>query len=86
MKVVVIAPDKPAALKRYWEREGLPFTGASDPEHRVARMYGQEVRLLKLGRLPMAVVIDEDGRVRRLHRSGSMADLPDLKGLLNLAE
>jgi peroxiredoxin Q/BCP len=33
-------------------RDYLPFIGLPDPGHRVLKLYGQEMKLFKLGRLP----------------------------------
>jgi len=51
-KVVVIGPEDPKAFRDYWQKENLPFVGLADPTHAVANHYGQEVSLLKLGRMP----------------------------------
>ena len=56
-EVVIVGPEKPEAFRKYWEQEGLPFVGLPDPDHRVAKLYGQQVRLLKLGRMPAMVVV-----------------------------
>jgi peroxiredoxin Q/BCP len=49
---------------RYWEVEHLPFIGLPDPKHVIANLYGQEVNLFKLGRVPALMVIDKKGQVR----------------------
>ena len=82
MVVVVVMPDRPAQVARYWEREGLPFVGLADPDRRVLSLYGQRVDLLRLGRLPAALIIGRDGRIRGAHYGNSMRDLPDTGDLL----
>ena len=47
-----------------------------DPDHRVAKMYRQEVNLFKLGRMPLNCVIDAKGYVRFAHYGSSMKDIP----------
>lgn len=70
------------AVRRYWADHGLPFAGLADPGHRTARLYGQEVRLLTLGRVPLLILIDQHGVIRWTYYSRSMADFPDLPVLL----
>jgi peroxiredoxin len=75
-EIVVVGPDDQRAFQDYWRKEGLPFVGLADPTHTVARRYGQEVRLLKLGRMPALMVIDKAGQVAYKHYGGSMSDIP----------
>ncbi|GBD15485.1 hypothetical protein HRbin26_00375 [bacterium HR26] len=81
-EVIAIGPDTPERFRRYWAEHQLPFLGLADPEHRVAGRYGQEVKLLKLGRLPAVVVVDREGIVRAVHYGGSMRDIPPNETLL----
>ena len=66
--ILVVGPESPEAFKTYWEENQLPFVGLPDPDHQVAKLYGQQVRWLKLGRMPALVVIDKQGRVHFQHR------------------
>ena len=75
--IVTIGPDGPRTFKRFWEREGLPFIGLPDPQHKVADLYGQEWNLFKLGRVPALLLIDKVGRIRYQHYSDSMSDIPE---------
>ena len=83
-EIIVTGPDDAAAFARYWEKEALPFVGLPDPKHQVANLYGQQVKLLKFGRLPALLVIDKQGQIRYRHYGGSMSDIPDNDGILNL--
>ena len=74
--IVVIGPEDAAAFAAYWEREELPFIGLPDPDHTVADRYGQEVKWLKLGRVPALMIIDKQGIVRYAHYGDSMRDIP----------
>lgn len=85
-EIVVAGPENAEAFKNYWENENLPFIGLPDPEHRVLKLYGQEVKIFKLGRLPAQVMIDKSGRVRFVHYGHSMMDIPENKELLDLIE
>ncbi len=75
-EVVVVGPDSESAFKDYWQREDIPFVGLANPTHTVAQRYGQEVKLLKFGRMPAMMVIDKAGQVRYKHYGGSMSDIP----------
>ena len=64
----------------------MPFVGIADPEHLVARMYGQQVKLLKLGRMPASVLIDRNGNIRYTHFGESMSDIPEDRSILSLID
>jgi peroxiredoxin Q/BCP len=85
-EVVIVGPDDQEAFVAYWQKENLPFVGLPDPEHRVADRYGQEVKLLKLGRMPAMMVIDKQRRVRWSHYGGSMRDIPPNHQVLALLD
>ena len=74
-EVVVVGPDSEQAFKDYWQKEELPYVGLADPTHTVAKRYGQEVKLLKLGRMPALMIIDKAGQVAYKHYGGSMSDI-----------
>lgn len=74
--VLVIGPEDAASFRTFWEREQLPFVGLPDPDQRVSGLYGQEVKLLALGRLPAQMLIDPDGLLHQVHYGHSMADIP----------
>ena len=84
IEIVAIGPDNADSFRNYWEKEGLPFIGLPDPEHSVLKLYGQEVRLLKLGRMPAQMLIDTNGALRYVHYARSMADIPPNEDILNL--
>jgi peroxiredoxin len=83
-EIIVVGPEKAKAFKNYWDRNNLPFIGLSDPKHKVLKLYGQEVNLFKLGRMPAQVIIDKDGLARYIHYGQSMADIPKNDELLHL--
>jgi len=85
-KVVVIGPEDQKAFQDYWQKENLPFVGLADPTHTVANRYGQEVSLLKLGRMPALMVIDKAGEVRFQHHAGAMFDIPPNRQVLALLD
>ncbi len=75
-EIVVVGPDSEQSFKDYWQKEKLLYVGLADPTHTVAKHYGQEVKLLKLGRMPALMVIDKAGQVVHRHYGGSMSDIP----------
>jgi peroxiredoxin Q/BCP len=80
--ILVIAPDRPDALRDFWAQEGFPFPALADPDHRVAGMYNQTVEMFGRGRMPLVVVVSWDGRIRFRHEGGSEADIPSNATLL----
>jgi peroxiredoxin len=85
-EVVVVGPDDADAFADYWSREKLPFVGLPDPRHSVLKLYGQEVRLFKFGRMPAQAIVDKQGRVRYVHYGQAMSDIPDNAELLALLD
>jgi peroxiredoxin len=81
-EVIVISPEDMPEVAKFWGAESMPMPGLADPGHEVANRYGQEVNLLKLGRMPSLIILDHAGRVRYEHRANNMADIPDNRKLL----
>ena len=84
--ILVVGPENAAAFARYWQENGLPFVGLPDPEHSVRKLYGQEVNLFKLGRMPAQVVVDKKGTARFVHYGDSMSDIPENEKVLALLD
>ena len=57
-EIVVIGPEGAEYFRKYWKKEDLPFIGLPDPKHKILKLYGQEVKLFKLGRMPAQMLID----------------------------
>ena len=85
-EVVVVGPEDEKAFRSYWQKEGLPFVGLADPTHKVALRYGQEVKLLKFGRMPAMMVIDKAGLVRYAHYANAMHDIPQNREILSVLD
>ncbi len=75
-EIIVIGPEDRDSFAYHWHTLQLPFIGLPDPDHIAADLYGQQVKLLKLGRMPALVVIDKAGRIRYSHYGASMQDIP----------
>jgi peroxiredoxin len=84
--ILVIGPEGPRRFKQVWEAERYPFVGFADYRHTVADRYGQEVNLLKLGRMPALLVVDKRGVIRFAHFGDSMADIPKNEVVLALLD
>jgi peroxiredoxin len=85
-EVIVVGPEDAGAFERYWRGENLPFVGLPNPKSTVLKLYGQEVDLFKLGRMPAQVIIDRQGTVRYVHYGHSMSDIPPNHELLALLD
>jgi peroxiredoxin Q/BCP len=75
-EVILLGPEDAKAFEGYWGMNNLPYTGLPDPKGSVLKLYGQEINLFKLGRMPAQVIIDKAGRVRFVHYGNSMSDIP----------
>jgi peroxiredoxin len=82
-EVIAVGPEDARSFADWWHRERMPFPGIPDPEHVVASAYGQQVKLLKLGRMPAMVILDTDGKIRYRHYGESMSDIPTDEEILS---
>jgi peroxiredoxin len=74
-EIIAVGPEGPDAFADWWHRHQMPFIGTGDPKHVIAKLFGQQVKLLKLGRMPAQFVIDKEGRMRNVHYGESMQDI-----------
>jgi len=74
-EIIAIGPEGPEDFADWWHKHQMPFIGIGDPQHVIAKMFGQKVKLLKLGRMPAQFVIDKEGRMRNEHYGESMQDI-----------
>jgi peroxiredoxin len=84
--VIVVGPENIKAFETYWKENALPFIGLPDPSASVLKLFGQEVNLFKLGRMPAQVLVDKQGVARFVHYGHSMSDIPENKELLELID
>jgi peroxiredoxin Q/BCP len=85
-EIIAVGPERQGRFARYWVEHEMPFVGIPDHKHTVPRLYGQEVKPLKMGRLPAQVLVDKAGRVRYAHYGRSMSDIPPNPELLALLD
>jgi peroxiredoxin len=85
-EILVIGPEGPRRFKQVWEEQRYPFVGFADYRHEVADLYGQEVKLSKLGRMPAMLIVDKQGVIRFAHFGDDMADIPVNENVLVLLD
>ena len=85
-EVIVVGPEDAKAFSAYWAKNELPFVGLPDPKASVLRLYGQEVNLFKLGRMPAQVIVDKAGIARYVHYGHDMTDIPSNAEVLELLD
>ena len=85
-EIVVVGPDNAQQFSKYWEDNALQFVGLPDPSHSVLKLFGQEVNLFKLGRMPAQVIIDKQGIARYAHYGHSMSDIPANEEIIEIIE
>jgi peroxiredoxin len=85
-RVVVVGPEDAQAFETYWRENDLPFIGLPDPKASVLKLYGQEVNLFRLGRMPAQVIVDKAGVARFVHYGHSMSDIPENREVLGLID
>lgn len=84
--VVVVGPEDAKKFATYFAEHNLPFIGLPDPNHSVLKLYGQEVKIFKFGRLPAQLLIDKSGTVRFVHYGHNMTDIPKNEEMLELID
>jgi peroxiredoxin len=85
-EIIAIGPETAKAFADWWHENKMPFIGIADPQHIIADMYGQQVKLLKLGRLPATLMIDKNGAIRFKHLGESMSDIPLSQDMISLID
>lgn len=85
-EIIVVGPENREKFASYWQTENLPFVGLPDPKHRVLKLFGQQVKIFKLGRMPAQVIVDRSGYARYVHYGHSMADIPPNQELIELLD
>jgi peroxiredoxin len=85
-EVIAVGPEDTKTFSDFWRSEKMPFIGIPDPGHVIAKLFGQKVNPLKLGRMPALMVIDKEGRIRYQHYGDSMSDIPTDKEILSLLD
>ena len=85
-EVIAVGPENAEAFTHFWRGQKMPFPGIPDPKHVIARLYGQQVKPLKWGRMPALMIIDKEGRIRYGHYGDSMSDIPSDAEVLEMLD
>jgi peroxiredoxin Q/BCP len=85
-ELIVIGPEDKSSFTEWWQKGAMPFHGIPDPRHVTAMSYGQQVKPLKMGRMPALIVIDKNGLMRFRHYGRSMSDIPTVEDTFSLLE
>jgi peroxiredoxin Q/BCP len=86
VSIVVVAPHDVDETKEYWRQHRLPYIGVPDPDGRLSKVYDQQWKLLKLGRMPALFVIAPSGRIGLAHYGEAMSDIPSNDEVLDVAK
>ncbi|MAU09520.1 MAG: thioredoxin peroxidase [Anaerolineaceae bacterium] len=85
-EVVVVGPESADKFAKYFQENDLPYIGLPDPKHTVLKMYKQQVKLLKLGRMPSQTVVDKNGMIQFAHFGKSMQDIPTTEDMIEILD
>ncbi len=82
IRVVAICPESQERIEKYLAKESLDFDLVSDSDHQLADCYGQQVKVLKLGRMPAQLVLDGKGHRIVEHYARNMTDILENQQIL----
>ncbi len=85
-EIIVVGPEDGKTFSDWWHDHQMPFVGIPDPQHDIAKKYGQQFNLLRGGRLPALSVIDKKGNIRSMHFSDLPSDIPSDEDVLSLLD
>ena len=85
-EIITIGPEDANAFTNWWHEHQMPFIGIPDPKHDIAKLYNQEFKLFKGGRLPALAVIDKEGKIRLMHYADLPSDIPTDEKVLSLLD
>ncbi len=85
-EVIAIGPEGEEAFSKWWREHYMPFVGLADPDHSVSKLYGQQVKIFKLGRMPAQLIVDKSGMIRYKHYGSSMSDIPENSEILAILD
>lgn len=84
--VLILGPENATKFASYFTENEIPFPGLPDPKSTVLKLYGQEIKLFKFGRMPAQVLVDKQGIARYVHYGSSMSDIPKDADILDLVD
>lgn len=54
--IVAIGSESREIFAKYWKENDISYIGIPDHKHKIADLYGQEVSLFKMGRMPAQMI------------------------------
>ncbi|NHJ21589.1 MAG: thioredoxin peroxidase [Candidatus Lokiarchaeota archaeon] len=72
-----ILADSENNAKKLEQKYARKYPIFYDPTKKVPKMLNQEVKLLKLGRMPGLLIIDKEGIIQYAYYGDSMSDIPE---------
>lgn len=84
--IVVVGPENEQKFASYFGKHELPFYGLPDPKHSVLKLYGQQIKIFKFGRMPAQVLVDKEGIARFIHYGHDMTDIPKNEEMFELID
>lgn len=86
VELVAIGPEDPVKFADWWKEHDMPFRGVADgPEHHVATLYAQKIKVL-IGRMPALLIVDKQGKIRYSHYGESMSDISSTEEVLSILD
>jgi peroxiredoxin len=85
-EIIAVGPEDTKSFAKWWHEHQMPFIGIPDPTHDIAKLYNQQFKLLRGGRLPSLAVIDKEGKIRLMHYADSPSDIPPDEDVLSLLD
>jgi peroxiredoxin len=85
-EVITVGPEDAKAFTSWWHDHQMPFIGIPDPQHDIAKLYSQQFKLFKGGRMPALALIDKEGKIRLMHYGDSPGDIPSDAEILALLD
>ena len=85
-EIITVGPEDVGSFTKWWHEHEMPFIGIPDPTHEIAKLYNQQFKLLRGGRLPAMAVIDKEGRIRLMHYADLPSDIPTDEEVLTLLD
>ncbi len=85
-EIIAIGPEDAKEFTTWWHANKMPFIGVPDPQHGIAKLYSQKVKIFKGGRMPAMIVVGKDGNIHFSHYGDSMSDIPTDEQIISLIE
>lgn len=85
-EIIAVGPENRKSFTYWWHEHKMPFIGIPDPKHDIAKLYNQQFKLLRGGRLPSLAVIDKEGKIRLMHYADSPSDIPSDEEVFSLLD